>query len=246
MPFFFNIRLRSCVEKCQPQNTHVLRLKSSFFFQTKEKLFAFFFGQISVLTFQHNFWFICGLCVLFFIFCPTDLKQELYLLWKQCWINLSFWKTLTIWSQRPNNTLKLTCGQLNTLGKAGILRASTIFYSWESWKGDQNLNRFAGPEITRQLILGCFQPAVHRIMWQLLDKPAWCCQTALPSHCLEIWLIWKKKYKWPSHLCIKYWADGKIQMTALILRKWSTKMWLRKRNNFWHWQWCRCLFVRML
>ena len=233
----------SCVEKCQPQNTHVLLLKSSFFFQTEEKILAFFFltnlGFDLPTQFLVHLWHVRALL----IFCPTRSETralsvvETMLNQFIIWTNLD--NLITEAQQHTEVDMRLT----EHLGK--ISRASTIFYFWESWKGDHNLNRFAGPEITRQLILGCFQPAVHPIMWQLLDKPAWCCQTALPSHCLEIWLIWKKKYKWPSHL------SNTVQMARSKWRHWywgngRPKMWLRKRNNFWHWQWCRCLFVRML
>ena len=65
----------SCVEKCQSQNTHVLLLKSSFFFQTKEKHFSIFFGQISVdlpTQFLVHLWPVCALL----IFCPTRFETR--------------------------------------------------------------------------------------------------------------------------------------------------------------------------
>ena len=91
-------------------NTHVLALKSSFFCETEEKLELKKIVKTSRLTFQHNFWFICGPCLLFWC-CPTRFEtRALSARGKQCWIKSLFGQTLPDWSNRQNNIPKLAYG----------------------------------------------------------------------------------------------------------------------------------------
>ena len=66
--------------------------------------------KISRLTFQHNFWFICGPWLLFWC-CPTRFEtRALSALWKQYWIKSLLEQTLPVWSNKQNNILKLAHG----------------------------------------------------------------------------------------------------------------------------------------